>query len=54
MSYVGSLKHTGTLDLDAFGAAEVDRGGRVEAETGVAVLVVVLMWVIVSRPRCRM
>ena len=41
MSHVCSLKHKGTLDLDTFSAAEVDGGGRVEAETGVAVLVVV-------------
>ncbi len=41
MCGVGCLKHTGTLDLDALSAAEVDSGWRVETETGVAVLVVV-------------
>ena len=41
MVCVGCLKHTGALDLDACSVAEMDRGRRVKAETGVAVLVVV-------------
>jgi hypothetical protein len=38
MSGVGCLKHTGALDLDALGTAEVDGRWRVETETGVVVL----------------
>jgi hypothetical protein len=35
------LEDTGTFGLDALCVAEMDSGWRVEAETGVAVLVVV-------------
>ena len=38
---VGCVENACTLDLDAFGVAEVDGGRGVEAKTRVAVLVVV-------------
>ena len=41
MSGVGRVEHAGALKLGDAGAPEVDIGRRVEADTGVAVLVVV-------------
>ena len=41
MRDIGCLEDTDTLGLDALCVAEMDGGWRVEAETGVAVLVVV-------------
>ena len=38
---VGDLKDTRPFDLDAFGVAEMDRGRGVEAESRMAVLMVV-------------
>ncbi len=53
VSCVGCLEHASALELNAAGTSEVDVGWDVEAQPGVAVLVVVLMWVIVSRPSGR-
>jgi hypothetical protein len=41
VSGVGCLQHMGTLDLNAFSAAEVNSGWGVKAEAGMAVLMVV-------------
>ena len=51
MSDVGGLKDLCAQVANVFGAAVVYVCGRVVADAGVAVLVVVLMWVIVSRGR---
>jgi hypothetical protein len=46
---VGGAEHVSPLGPDEFGAAVVEVGGGVQPDAGVAVLVVVLMRVIVSR-----
>jgi hypothetical protein len=46
---IGSLKDACPFDLYAFGVTEMDRGRGMEGDARMAVLVVVLMWVIVSR-----
>ena len=52
---VGGLEGLGSLGPDLGGGAVVDRRRRVVSDPGVAVLVAVVMWVILSRigrPRC--
>src|SRR4029453_5500252 len=49
---VGRLEGPRTLELDQRSATKVDVGRGVEAEARMMVRVVVLMWVIVSRPWC--